>query len=138
MEEIVGATSGEDSGQILSRHALLGPCGQKAGLLDDALWSFIEAVAVTVRAIHHPLGDDRFAAFANLELLRRGDDFFGAGRTVGEMGVIGGHKRNLSAPDDVEKGVDRLAHRFASGLGNRLQNRRQRFQCRSASCGGKA
>ena len=133
MEEIVGATSGEDSGQILSGHALLGPCGEKSRLIDDALGSFIETITVTVRAINHPLGDDRFAAFANLELLRRGDDFFGAGSTVGEMGVIGGHNRNLSAPDDVEKGVDRLVHRLARGLGNGLQDGRHRFQGRPAS-----
>ena len=91
MEEIVGATSGEDSGQILSRHALLGPCGQEAGLLDDALGSFIEAVTVAIRAIHYAPGDDGIAAFANLEVSRRGDDFFGAGGTVGEMGVVVGH-----------------------------------------------
>ncbi len=138
MEEIVGATSGEDSGQILSRHALLGPCGEEARLLHDALGSFIEAVAMAVRAIHHPLGDDGIAAFANLELPRRGDDFFGADRTVGKMGIIGGHKRNLSAPEDVEKGVDRLIHRLARRLRNRLQNRIHRLQSRPASSGDKA
>jgi hypothetical protein len=34
------------------------------------------------------------------------------------MGIIGGHERNLSAPEDVEKGVDRFVHRFERGLGD--------------------
>jgi hypothetical protein len=34
------------------------------------------------------------------------------------MGVFGGHERNLSAPEDVEKGVDRFVHRFERGLGD--------------------
>ena len=123
MEEVVGATSGKDSGQILSRHTLLGPCRQEAGLLHDSLGRFIETVAVAVRAIHNTLGDDGIAAFANLEVVGRGDDFFGARRTVGEMGVIGGHERNLSASEDVEKGVDRFVHRLARRLGNRLEDR---------------
>ena len=117
---------------------MLGPRGQKAGLLYDSLGRFIETVAMAIRAIHHALGDDGIAAFADLELLRRGDYFFGAGRTVGEMGVFGGHERNLSAPEDVEKGVDRFVHRLARGLGNGLQNRRHRFQGRSACSGDKA
>ena len=94
-----------------------------ARLLHNALGRFVKPVAVAIRAIHHTLGDDGIAAFANLELLGRGDDFFGAGRTVGEMDVIGGHERNLSAPEDVEKGVDRFVHRLARGLGNRLEDR---------------
>ena len=138
MEEIVGATSGEDSGQILSRHALLGPCRQEAGLLHDSLGRFIETVAVAVRAIHHTLGDDGIAAFANLEVVGSGDDFFSARRTVGEMGVIGGHERNLSAPEDVEKGVDRLVHRLARGLGDGLQDRLHSFQGRPTCSGDKA
>jgi len=93
---------------------------------------------MAIRAIHHALGDDGIAAFANLELLRRSDDFFGAGRTVGEMGVISGHERNLSTPEDVEKGVDRLIHRFARGLGDGLQDRLHCFQGRSASSSDKA
>ena len=138
MAAIGRATQGAKSGQILSRHTLLGPCRQEAGLLDDTLGRFIETVAVAVRAIHHTLGDDGIAAFANLELLRRGDDFFGARRTVGEMGVIVGHERKLSAPEDVEKRVDRLIHRFASRLRNRLQDRLHSFQGRPTCSGDKA
>ena len=134
MEEIVGATSGEDSGQILSRHALLGPCCQEARLLYDALGRLIKAVAVAIRAIHHTLGDDGIAAFANLELLRRGDDFFGARRTVGEMGVIGGHRKKLSASEDIEKRVDRFIHRFARRLGNRLEDWFHGIHRRLADC----
>lgn len=63
-----------------------------ARLLHNALGRFVEPVAVAIRAIHHALGDDGIAALANLEVVRSGDDFFGARRTVGEMGVIGGHK----------------------------------------------
>ena len=92
-------------------------------MLYDALGRLIKAVAVAIRAIHHTLGDDGIAAFANLELLRRGDDFFSARRTVGEMGVIGGHRKKLSASEDVEKRVDRLIHGFASRLRNCLEDR---------------
>jgi len=88
-----------------------------ARLLHDALGRLIKAVAVTIRAIHHPSRDNRIAAFANLEVVGSG-----ARRTVGEMGVIGGHRKKLSASEDVEKRVDRLIHRFASRLGNRLQD----------------
>ena len=101
---------------------MLGPCRQEAGLLHDSPGRFIETVAVAVRAIHHTLGDDGIAAFANLEVVGSGDDFFSARRTVGEMGVIGGHREKLSASEDVEKRVDRLIHRFARRLGNRLQD----------------
>ena len=92
-------------------------------MLHDTLGRFIEPVAVAVRTIHHPRRDNRIAAFANLEVVRRGDDFFGTRRTVGEMGIISGHREKLSAPEDIEKRVDRLIHRFARGLGNRLQDR---------------
>ena len=118
MAAIGRTTQGAKSGQILSRDALLGTRGQVARLLHDTLRRLIKAIAVAIRAIHHPGCDNRIAAFANLEVVGSGDDFFGARRTVGEMGVIGGHERNLSAPEDVEKGVDRLVHRFARGLGD--------------------
>lgn len=122
MAAIGRATQGAKSGQILSRDALLGTRGQVARLLHDALGRLIKAVAVAIRAIHHPGRDNRIAAFANLEVVGSGDDFFGARRTVGEMGVIGGHRKKLSASEDVEKRVDRLIHRFARRLGNRLQD----------------
>ena len=93
-----------------------------ARLLHNALGRFVEPVAVAIRAIHHALGDDGIAALANLEVVRSGDDFFGARRTVGEMGVIGGHRKKLSASEDIEKRVDRLIHRFARRLGNCLQD----------------
>lgn len=92
-------------------------------MLHDTLGRFVEAVAVAIRTIHHAGRDNRFAAFANLEVLRGSDDFFGAGRAVGEMGVFVGHAKNLSAADDVEKRVDGIADRLARGLGNRLHDR---------------
>ena len=107
-------------------------------MLHDTLGRLIKAVAVAIRAIHHPGRDNRIAAFANLEVVGSGDDFFGARRTVGEMGVIGGHERKLSAPEDVEKRVDRLIHRFASRLRNRLQDRLHSFQGRPTCSGDKA
>lgn len=116
-----GKTKG--SRQILGRHALLGPRGKKSRLLNHPLRRLVEPVAMAIRAIHHAGGDNRVAALTNFEVAGGGDDLFGAGRTVGEMGVFGGHERNLSAPEDVEKGVDRFVHRFARRLGNRLQNR---------------
>ena len=123
MAAIGRATQGAKSGQILSRHTLLGPCRQEARLLHDTLGRLIKAVAVAIRAIHHPGRDNRIAAFANLEVVGSGDDFFSARRTVGEMGVIGGHRKKLSASEDVEKRVDRLIHRLARRLGNRLEDR---------------
>ncbi len=94
-----------------------------ARLLHDPLGRLIKAVAVAIRAIHHPGRDNRIATFANLEVVGSGDDFFSARRTVGEMGVIGGHRKKLSASEDVEKRVDRLIHRFTRRLGNRLEDR---------------
>ena len=123
MAAIGRATQGAKSGQILSRHALLGTRRQVARLLHNALGRFVEPVAVAIRAIHHPGRHNRITALANLEVVRSGDDFFGARRTVGEMGVIGGHRKKLSASEDIEKRVDRLIHRFARRLGNRLQDR---------------
>ena len=105
-----------------------------ARLLHDTLGRFIESVAVAIRAIHHPRRDNRIAAFANLEVVRRGDDFFSTRRTVGEMGVISGHREKLSAPEDIEKRVDCLIHRFAGRLGNRLEDRFHGIHRRFADC----
>lgn len=131
-------SQGAVSGQILSRHALLRPGREQPRLLDHAFGGFVKPVAVAIRAIDHTGGDNRFAAFANLEVAGCGDDFFGACRAVGEMGVFGGHKDNLSAPEDVEKRVDGFANRLLCGCRNRLQSRRDRFENRLARSGNEA
>lgn len=117
-------------GQILSCHALLRPRSKKPCLLNHSLRGLIEPVAMAIRAIHYTGSDDRIAAFANFEIAGGGDDFFGTGRTVGEMGVFGGHEINLSASKDVEKGVNRVAHRFTGRFWHCFQKRRNGLDSR--------